>query len=259
MQRCYPDHLDDPDDDALAAAYAWPDEVGVRPVIRANMVASIDAGVAVDGKSAPLGSPADQRLFAILRDLADVLLVGAGTIRAEGYGGIRLDEHRSARRARWGLGGAPPVAVVSGRGLDRDLDIFTGLFTDVADDQTPPIVITTTSGARRMAGFPATVIEAGKDTVDFGSMVAALTDLGFRRVHCEGGPGLLGRLIAAGLLDELCLTTSPMTLGAGPATLLGDVALAHPVRWRLETLHIEDGTVFSRYALLFDRHQRSTP
>src|SRR3954471_6070939 len=101
MQRCYPDHLDDADDDDLAAAYAWPAGVAGRAVRRANMVAPIDGGTAVDGTTAGLGSAADQRLFAVLRDLADVLLVGAGTIRAEGYGGIRLDAERLGRRRRW--------------------------------------------------------------------------------------------------------------------------------------------------------------
>ncbi len=240
MQRCYPDHLDSPDDDAIAAAYSWPGEVGRRPVVRANMVASLDAAVAVEGKSAGLGSDADQRIFAIMRDLADVLLVGAGTIRAEGYGGISLNPGRRARRRRWGLGDAPPVAVISGSGLDRDLSIF-------ADSDTRPIVITTRSAAQRMSGYPATVIDAGTDSVDFGRMISALDGLGFRRLHCEGGPRLLGRLIDAELLDELCLTTAPLTLGAGPAGLLGDVRLADPIRWALHTLHIGDGQVFTRY------------
>lgn len=240
MQRCYPDHLDSPDDDALAASYRWPDEIDRRPVIRANMVASIDARVTIDGKSAGLGSAADQRLFAILRDLADVLLVGAGTIRAEGYGGIRLPTGRLARRERWGLGIAPRVAVISGGGLDRDLGIFT-------DAERPPIVITTTAGAQRMSGYPATVIEAGDETVDFGAMIGALDELGLRRVHCEGGPGLLGRLIAAERLDELCLTTSPMTLGAVPATLLGDVRLPIAARWSLQTVHVDGDQLFTRY------------
>jgi riboflavin biosynthesis pyrimidine reductase len=240
VQRCYPDHLDSPDDDDLAAAYAWPPAVAERPVLRANMVASIDGGIAVDGKSAGLGSDGDQRIFAILRDLADVLLVGAGTIRAEGYGGIRLDAARQSRRQRWGLGGPPPLAVVSGWGLDRGLGIFTG-------SETPPIVITTTAGAKRMDGFPATVIDAGSETVDLRRMIAALGDLGFRRVLCEGGPGLLGHLIGANLLDELCLTTAPLTLGAGPTTLLADVGLPDPVAWNLRSLHLDGDQLFSRY------------
>jgi 5-amino-6-(5-phosphoribosylamino)uracil reductase len=240
VQRCYPDHLDSPDDDELAAAYAWPAEVTDRPVLRANMVASIDGGIAVDGKSAGLGSDGDQRIFAILRDLADVLLVGAGTIRAEGYGGIRLDAARQERRQRWRSSTPPPLAVVTGRGLDRGLGIFT-------DSQTPPIVITTTTGAKRMTGFPATVIDAGKDTVEFPRMIDALHDLGYERVLCEGGPGLLGRLIATGLLEELCLTTAPLILGAGPATMLADVRLPGPAGWNLASVHLDGDQLFSRY------------
>ena len=247
MQRCYPDRLDGPDDDALAAAYAWPDRVVDRPVLRANMVSSIDGAIAVDGRSAGLGSDGDQRIFAVLRDLADVLVVGAGTIRAEGYGGIRLDGSRLDRRRRWGLGAAPRVAVVTGRGLDRELPLF-------ADPDLPPIVVTTAATAARMSDYPATVVAAGHDAVDLPLMVAKFAGLGLRRLLCEGGPALLGHLIAADLLDELCLTTSPQTLGTsgssqnGPSALLGGVQLPTVARWKLNALHVEDGNIFSRYS-----------
>jgi riboflavin biosynthesis pyrimidine reductase len=246
VQRCYPDHLDSPDDDALAAAYAWPSRPRTESVLRANMVASIDAGATVDGKSAGLGSAADQRLFAVLRDLAEVILVGAGTIRAEGYGGIRPDAARKARRSRWGLDKPAPIAVVSARGLQPELGIFT-------DHEVPPIVITTSSGAELMAGYPATIVvaDAGPDssgTVDLSAMVTKLADLGLHRVLCEGGPGLLGRLIAADLLDELCLTTSPLTVGAAAVKLLGDIELPDPVGWCLGTVHIDGNHLFSRYS-----------
>lgn len=240
MQRCFPDHLAAPDDDALAAAYAWPETARSRPVVRANMVASLDGVISVDGRSAGLGSAGDQRIFAVLRDLADVLLVGAGTIRAEGYGGIRLDPDRLARRRRWGLGAAPRVAVVTGRGLAADLGIFT-------DSESPPLLMTTAAGAERMAGYPATILAAGTDAVDLGQMLSLLGELGLHRVLCEGGPGLLGRLIAADLLDELCLTCSPQTVGGPATTLLGGVPLAGPVRWELSTLHLEQGNLFGRY------------
>ncbi len=130
--------------------------------------------------------------------------------------------------------------MVTGRGLDRGLGIFEGM-------QTPPIVITTTTGAKRMTGFPATVIDAGSETVELPRMIDALGDLGFDRVLCEGGPGLLGRLIAAGLLDELCLTTAPLILGAGPATMLADVRLPGPAGWNLVSLHLDGDQLFSRY------------
>lgn len=204
------------------------------------MVTSLDGAISVDGLSAGLGSTGDQRIFAVLRDLADVLLVGAGTIRAEGYGGIRLDADRLARRHRWGYGAAPRVAVVTRSGLAADLGIFT-------DSETPPLVITTKAGADRMSGYPATIVEAGEDEVDLALMVQKLAGLGLHRVLCEGGPGLLGRLIDADLLDELCLTSSPQTVGGPPGAMLGGVELAAPVHWELQTLHLEQGNLFSRY------------
>jgi len=247
VQRCYPDHFDDPDDDTLAAAYAWPLSTPDRGTIRANMVAAIDAGATVDGRAAGLGSAADQRLLIVLRDLADVILVGAGTIRAEGYGGIALDARRMERRRRWGLAGPPPIAVVSGGDLDRNLRIFL-------DNEVRPIVITTTAGCARMAGYPAVVLDAGgvadgrEHLVDLRAAVQALTEHGFRRILCEGGPSLLGGLVAEALVDELCLTTSPTLLGAGPVPLLGATRIAAPVQWRLESLHVDHSHVFSRYS-----------
>lgn len=240
MQRCFPDTLDAPDDDALAAAYAWPAQVTDGPVVRANMVTSLDGAMSVDGRSAGLGSDGDQRIFAVLRDLADVLLVGAGTIRAEGYGGIRLDSGRLARRHRWGLGAAPRVAVVTGGFLAADLGIFT-------DSETPPLVVTTAAGADRMAGHRASIVQAGADHVDLALMVRKLAGLGLHRVLCEGGPGLLGGLVDADLLDELCLTSSPQTVGGPTTTMLGGIRLTAPVRWELRSLHLEQGNLFSRY------------
>ena len=108
-------------------------------------------------------------------------------------------------------------------------------------------MITTTAGARRMAGYPATVVEAGTDSVDLALMTRRLADLGLHRVLCEGGPGLLGRLIDADLLDELCLTCSPQTVGGPPTTMLGGVRLADPVRWDLQTLHLDQGNLFGHY------------
>jgi len=240
VERCYPDPSPVTDDDDLAAAYAWPAGNAGRATVRANMVTSIDAGASVDGRSAGLGSAADQRLLTVLRDLADVILLGAGTIRAEGYGGIRLDDERLARRRRWGSVGQPPIAVVTGGGLDRQSPVF--------DSATEPIMLTTAVGAARMAGFPGIALTVGTESVDLGAAVRALADRGLRRIHCEGGPRLLGGLVAAGLLDELCLTTSPVTLGAGPPSLLGGVPTGAPVPWTLKTLHVDGDHVFSRWS-----------
>jgi riboflavin biosynthesis pyrimidine reductase len=231
-------------DDALAALYAWPEpdswpgRAGT-PVVRANMIASLDGGATVDGRSAGLGNAADTRLFTLLRDLADVILVGSGTVRAERYGGIRLDADRRARRVRWGLSAEPPpIAVVTTRGLDPQLPLFT-------DTETPPIVVTTHEGARAVPEGART-ITAGHDRVNLADAIGGLDAAGFRHIHCEGGPGLLGSLVAADLLDECCLTIAPLLLGSGAQPML-PVAIDNPARWQLVTARVDGHHLFTRY------------
>ena len=226
-------------DDEVAQVYAWRPGRSSQQV-RANMISSLDGGVALDGRAGGLGSADDQRVLSILRDLADVVLVGAGTVRAEGYGGIHLGSDRLERRRRWGLGGQPPLAVVTARGMDADAAIFT-------DTPVPPIVVTTAAGAERMKDVAATVIVAGETSVDLDVMLNALGDRGLNRVLCEGGPGLLGHLVAADRLDELCLTGSPMLLGGSPLTLLSGAELATPIRWQLEGVLRSESYLFTRY------------
>lgn len=212
--------------------------------MRANMIASLDGGAAIAGRSGGLGNEADQYLFAVLRDLADVILVGSGTVRAERYAGIRLDPVRRQRRERWGRerwgrpAQPPPIAVVTGRGLDQNLPLFT-------DTETAPIVVTTEDAADNVPESARRVI-AGEHHVDPAAAVAGLARLGFDRIHCEGGPSLLGRLIAADLVDELCLTIAPLLLGATAPRLL-PTDLADPVGW--DPVHLRAGGrhLFARY------------
>ncbi|GGM16961.1 pyrimidine reductase family protein [Nakamurella endophytica] len=238
MERLFSGYHADPDDDELARSYPWP----AGRWLRANMIVSLDGRTAVAGRSGALGDDADRRLFQLLRDTADVVLVGAATVRAEGYGGSGDTPESRARRARWGLGDPPPVAVVTRGGLDPDLPLFTR--TSV-----PPIVLTTAAGAARLSGVPATVLAVGDDRdgdVDLSRALDALAARGLRHVGCEGGPALLGRLVRANLVDELCLTTAPVVAG-GPATELlgGQDGVAGD--WRLATLHRSGGHLFTRY------------
>jgi riboflavin biosynthesis pyrimidine reductase len=224
-------------DDELAALYAWPDAPG--PTVRANMITSLDGGAALNGRSGGLGNEADQHLFAVLRDLADVILVGSGTVRAEQYAGVELDDERRARRQRWGMpAGPPPIAVVTGRGLDPTLPLFTA-------SETRPIVVTPRAAASRVP-VAAEPLIAGDDTVDLAVAVRALADRGFRRIHCEGGPALLGQLVADDLLDECCLTVAPLLLGAA-ATRLLPIDLAEPVHWVPVGVRVGGAHLFARY------------
>ncbi|MBM9467072.1 pyrimidine reductase family protein [Nakamurella leprariae] len=232
------------DDDGLAHWYRWPARVTQQPVVRATMIVSLDGMATLDGRSGGLGGPADERRFTLLRDLADVVLVGSGTARAEHYGGIRLNDTRARRRARWGLGVIPPpLAVVTGRGLPADSPVFT-------DTVTPPIIVTTDAAAASVpADSGARVLVAGTDRVDLTAVIVALAGLGLHRISCEGGPALLAGLLAADLLDELCLTVAPLLAGPGGERLLPADAVPAPGsrRWQLRDRHDEDDLLFLRY------------
>jgi len=203
-------------DAALAGLYAYPD-LGAPPVrwLRANMVASLDGAASVGGRSGGLSNEADQQVFAMLRAHADVILVGAGTARAEGYGPVRPESE--GLRWAWLRDGRPPsapIAVIT-RALDLDLD---GALLADAPAHARTIVITTESavpGRRAAAARTADVIVAGEASVDLKAAVDALAERGHQRISCEGGPHLLGQLADAGLLDELCLTISPLLAGPG--------------------------------------------
>jgi riboflavin biosynthesis pyrimidine reductase len=204
------------DDAALAALYAFPD-LGAPPErwLRANMVASLDGAATVDGRSGGLSNEADQQVFAMLRAYADVILVGAGTARAEGYGPVR-PESEGLRWAwlRDGRSPSAPIAVVT-RALD--LDLGSALLAD-APPHARTIVITTESALpsrRSAAARAAEVIVAGEASVDLKAAMDSLAERGHQRISCEGGPHLLAQLASAGLLDELCLTVSPLLAGPG--------------------------------------------
>jgi len=204
-------------DAALAGLYGYPD-LGPPPArwLRANMVASVDGAATVDGRSGGLSNEADQQVFAMLRAHADVILVGAGTARAEGYAPVRPQSE--GLRWAWlrdGRPPSPPIAVVT-RELDLDLD--SALIADTLP-HARTIIITTESAmpGRRSAAAErkAEVIVAGEASVDLKAAVDALAERGYQRISCEGGPHLLGQLADAGLLDELCFTLSPLVAGPG--------------------------------------------
>ncbi|WP_067484451.1 pyrimidine reductase family protein [Actinomadura hibisca] len=231
-----------PDDPAaLRDAYAYPGD-GVW--LRANMVASADGAAVHEGRAGGLGNPNDQRVLQLLRGLADVVIAGAGTVRAEGYGPVRPGPDWHEWRGDRPL--APPLAIVSGA-LNLDLD--APVFTEAA---TPTIVLTTeAAGEARIAAARkrADVVVAGGDRLDWAAALGALAERGLRRMLCEGGPRVLDQLVTAGLLDELCLTVSPMLVGGDAFRILNGPPAADPLRLRLtRLLRDEDDFLFLRYA-----------
>jgi riboflavin biosynthesis pyrimidine reductase len=204
-------------DAALAALYAYPD-LGPPPArwLRANMVASLDGAATVDGRSAGLSNEADQQVFAMLRAHADVILVGAGTARAEGYAPVRPESE--GLRWAWLRDGRTPSAPIAVVTRELDLDLDSALIADTFP-HARTIIITTESAmpGRRAAAAArnAEVIVAGEASVDLKAAVDALAERGHQRISCEGGPHLLGQLADAGLLDELCFTLGPLMAGPG--------------------------------------------
>ncbi|MCD0483088.1 pyrimidine reductase family protein [Streptacidiphilus sp. ASG 303] len=234
--------------EGLAAVYAYPDAAdrGVgTPWLRANMVASLDGAARWDGHSEGLSGTADKRVFGVLRALSDVVLVGAETVRSEGYRPARAREAFAAARAARGQAPAPAVAVVS-RNLDLDFSapLFTGplVRTVVVTAEAAP------AGARRAAAEVADVVVAGGEQVDMAAAVRALADRGWTRLLTEGGPRLLGQLAAAGLLDELCLSLAPLVVAGDAPRIMHGPQLAAAQRMELRSLLEEDGFLFARYA-----------
>jgi riboflavin biosynthesis pyrimidine reductase len=215
------------------AAAADAADPSARSWVRANMVASADGAVSLEGRSGGLSGPGDRAVFVVLRSLADLVLVGAGTARAEGYRPVQAaaiwPELRPDRAA------PPPVAVVS---ASLNLAGCNQLLT--APGRTQTIVITTRAApAERKAaiGRVARIIEAGADRVDIGEALGKLAELGYRHVLTEGGPTLLGQLLQDGLLDELCLTISPV-LAPGAAGRIVAPAAPVPGATRLSLAHV---------------------
>ncbi|HEY0215567.1 MAG TPA: dihydrofolate reductase family protein [Cellulomonas sp.] len=202
-----------PGEPALHSLYAHPaPRAGRRCAVRANMISTLDGGAqGPDGRSRSINGAADWRAFRVQRAVADVVLVGAGTARAEQYGPLSVPaDLRAARAAR---GQSPDLALAL---VSRSGDLPAGL----SGTARPPYVVTV-AACPRLAELrddlgTDRVLVAGETEVDLSWALDALADRALVRVLAEGGPRLLGDLIAAGLVDELCLSTSPQLVG-GPA------------------------------------------
>lgn len=239
MRMIFPSPGDELDLFGLAEAYAYPR----ADWLRANFVASADGAAYIDGRSEGLSSAGDKRIFGILRVLADVILVGAGTARAEEYKAARRRPGLQALRE--GRPATAPIALVS-RSLQ--LDLTAPLFTEAPPDARTVVITCAASPAdlRAKAAEAADVIVAGDAEVDLAAALRALAGRGLRRVLCEGGPHLLGDLAAAHLLDELDLSLGPILAGPGAARVIAGTpfpARPMPLRQVLE----EDGFLFCRY------------
>jgi riboflavin biosynthesis pyrimidine reductase len=181
------------------------------------MVSSADGAVSVDGRSGGLGGRADLLALARLRAANDVSLVGARTVREEGYGPPTGDEQRRADRARRGLRPAPRLAIVSGSGrLDPDHRVLGDA------DEPPLLLVPRTADRAALAALEgrAEIHVLDTDELRADLIVDALVQRGLRRILCEGGPQLNQAMLAADLVDEVFLTLAPTLVGGAASRIV---------------------------------------
>jgi riboflavin biosynthesis pyrimidine reductase len=210
--------------------------------VRANMIFSADGAAAFQGRAGTLSCPADQNLLRDLRAFADVVLVGAGTARAEQYGPARFTAAQQALRGAGRGFAPPPIAVVSQTG-----HLPPTLFVEAAST---PILVTSASAARTHSlnsDHRWRLLVAGEDTVDVDVAIKQLRGLGMQRILCEGGPTLLDQLIDADVVDEICVTIAPLLAGSQPVGHRTPSRQSVPASMELRHALLCDAYVFLRY------------
>jgi len=213
--------------------YSWPEGAWIR----ASMVSTVDgAGVGPDGRSGSISTPADFALFVALRNSCDVIVVGAGTARAEGY--------RAPRSAR--------LAVVTRSG---DLDSSLPFLSEQRSDARP-LILTCATGARNADRLNdlADIVVCGESTVDLRTACASLNERNLHHVVVEGGPSLLNDLVAANLIDEFDIQVTPLLAGGtyeesgSPGRILGGTPLPDaPRNLTLKHIVTDGATLFLAY------------
>ncbi len=206
------------------------------------MVSSLNGAVVVDGKSKPLSSPEDRKVCHALRAMADVVLVGAGTMREENYGPVRFSEEVRQQRLSLGLSEHAPVAVVTHEGK---FDWSTPFFQDA---NMQPIILTDGHGAKNASEGSeyAGIVSCGPTRVDLAQAVKELESRGLKRILCEGGPSLNTDLLLAGVVDELCLTIAPILAGSSTKTIFDGLDVDDPEKMEYSHIFRDGGDIFLR-------------
>lgn len=226
------------DVDPLAAHYAYP----AAGAVRANMVASVDGAISLGGRSQPISGTTDWFLFGLQRALADVIVVGAGTARSEGYGPGRARPEFAHLRTAASQAGSPTLALVTTSGkLDPSAKFFGGPVRSI-------VITSASAGDENIAPLRevADVVVAGDASVDLTAAVDELRQRGLTRILTEGGPSLLGSLATDDLIDELVATMSPILVGGDSGRMVAGADGA--VRTlELAGLLEDDNALFTHY------------
>ena len=236
-------------DDHLVELYRHPlPKASAGAVVRTNFISSLDGSVqGPNGRSGSINTPSDHHVFALHRALADVILVGAGTVRNEGYRAVDLAPWQRDIRAAEGLSPYPALAVVS-----ASLDLDPRIATPHSGPGGPVLIITIgRTNQRDLDPFRAagiSVIEQDHESLDLTEALDWLSDHELRRVLCEGGPRLHRDLLAAGLVDELSLTLAPVAVGGAGLRSTSGPAIEPVAGFELVlSMYADDGALFTRY------------
>jgi riboflavin biosynthesis pyrimidine reductase len=224
LRRLLPDPGETTVERQLDSYRPWEQAHEERPFVATNFAVTVDGRATIGGKSGAIGSDTDTEMLVRLRGRFDAVMIGAGTMRVERYGGVAT----------------PLMVLVSGR---LDLPWDAPLFGDGGR-----VLIFTASEAEPPETATEVEVVRHQGSVD---LVAALRHLrvehGVRALLSEGGPRLHSQLWAAGLVDELFLTSAPRMTGAEAPRILEGKPLPGPTELELAWLLEEDGELFARY------------
>ncbi len=241
MQQLFPTPVDDVDPISLYAGDQRP-PTDDAPWVLLNMISRADGGISVDGVSGGLGGPADKAVFTAICGVADVLLVASGTVLAENYRKPQTPPEVQAQRSARGQAAIPELAIVTGSlSIPDDHRVFDGH---------RPMIVTHASapGERRDAlSSRAELLDAGTDRVDLATALRLLRARGAAVVLLEGGPSLNGQMVTDGLVDELCLSLSPMVIGGESSRIVRAHGDSAPQPMTLRRILHQDGLTFHRY------------
>jgi len=223
---------------------------GASRRVMLNMVSTVDGRATLNGRSGALSDNADRQLFHGLRSAVDAVLVGAGTVRAERYGRIIPDASRRSERVARGLSEEPLACIVSGRmALEPDIPLLREPAAHVA-------ILTASAASLPDSAAQVDYVRAGHEgRLDLAAALAELCErFHIYSVLCEGGPHLAFQLLAAGLVDELFLSLSPLLAGGEPAggealRILAGSEFQPPVELELLTTLRAGSSLFLRYGV----------
>ena len=211
-----------------------------RPWVMLNIVESIDGATAVDGGASALNDADDRELFLSLRAVADVVMNGAETVRAENLGPVRLNEERARHRVDAGISGSPTTVILSrSLSLDHNLRIFSD------PDRRPTVITGMDADPERVASLRPVAEVVQIEHLDGAGIVSALGDASV--ILCEGGPTINSLLIRDGLVDEVNLTISPVLALGNSKRVASGAPLRVPTAMRLDRRLIGEQSLFLRF------------